>query len=160
MCRRMTHMLNVHDFPRPPAIEADHRPIRIDFAGEAIARSDSAWRILETSHPPTYYLPLTSFRPGVLVEDRRRSVCEWKGPAVYYSIVLGGRVASAAAWGYLDPATPYQALRGHVAVYAGKMDACFLGGERVRPQPGGFYGGWITEDLIGPFKGGPGTEFW
>ena len=153
-------MLNVHDFPRPPAIEAETRPIRIVFAGETIAETMVAWRILETTHPPTYYLPIAAFRPGVLVAEDRRSVCEYKGPARYWAVSAGGRTVSGAAWGYKDPAAPYEALRDHVAVYAGQMDSCFVGDERVTPQPGGFYGGWITSDLIGPFKGSPGTEFW
>ncbi len=151
---------NVHDFPRPPALEREPRPIRIVFAGEIIAETTAALRVLETTHPPTYYLPIAAFRPGILVPERRRSFCEWKGSAIYYSIVAGGRSAADVAWGYPEPSHPYQALRDHVAVYAGPMDACFVGDERVTPQPGGFYGGWITADLTGPFKGGPGTEFW
>ena len=153
--------LRVADFPRPPAIEPVSLPIRIVFGGEEVASCKSAWRILETTHPPTYYLPIACFRPGALSPTDRRSVCEWKGAARYFSVTGGGGlVAADAAWGYPDPAPAYAALRGHVAVYAWAMDACYIGNEQVRAQPGGFYGGWVTDDLIGPFKGAPGTEWW
>jgi uncharacterized protein (DUF427 family) len=152
--------LNVHDFPRPPAIEPVRSRIRIVLGGETIAETNTGWRILETTHPPTYYLPLAAFRPGALIARPRRSFCEWKGSAIYYSVAGGGRVAEDAAWGYPEPSPAYAALREHVAVYAGRMDACFIDDERVTPQPGGFYGGWITSEVEGPFKGTPGTEYW
>lgn len=155
-----TQRLRVADFPRPPAIEREFRPIRIVLGGETIIQTEQAWRILETTHPPTYYLPETAFLPSALAPRARTSFCEWKGHARYFSVTGGGRTEDDAAWGYPDPAPPYQALRGHIAVYAARMDACFVGDEKVVPQPGGFYGGWITPDLIGPFKGAPGTEFW
>lgn len=136
------------------------RHIRIVLAGETVADTHAAFRILETTHPPTYYLPLAAFRPGALLAERRRSFCEWKGSAIYYALTAGGRSVPGAAWGYPDPSAAYAALRDHVAVYAGPMDGCFIDDERVRPQPGGFYGGWITDDLVGPFKGAPGTEYW
>jgi uncharacterized protein (DUF427 family) len=156
----MTAKLNVHDFPRPPAIERITRRARIVLGGETLVDTTAGWRVLETTHPPTYYLPASAFRPGALTPRPRRSVCEWKGVAIYHSVTGGGRTEADAAWGYPDPAPAYAALRDHVAVYAGRMDACFLDDERVVPQPGGFYGGWITADLVGPFKGSPGTEFW
>jgi uncharacterized protein (DUF427 family) len=149
-------MLHVADFPRPPAIEPERRRLRIVLGGETIAETDAAFRILETTHPPTYYLPMAAFRPGVLVPSARSSFCEWKGSARYFSV---GAQADA-AWGYPEPSPAYAALRDHVAVYAGRMDACFIDDEQVLPQPGGFYGGWITKDLVGPFKGAPGTMFW
>lgn len=150
----------VADFPRPPAIERVPESVRIVLGGEVIAETASAWRILETTHPPTYYLPPGAFRPGVLTPRPRTSFCEWKGVARYLSVTGGGRTEVDAAWTYPDPTAAYVALRDHVAVYAGRMEACFVGGERVVPQPGGFYGGWITSGFEGPFKGGPGTEFW
>jgi len=151
---------HVADFPRPPAIEAVSLPIRIVLGGETIALTASAWRILETTHPPTYYLPRSAFQPGALQRRPRTSFCEWKGIAQYFSVTGGGRTEADAAWGYDAPSPAYAALRDHVAVYAGRMDACFVGEEQVTPQPGGFYGGWITSDFLGPFKGTPGTETW
>ena len=153
-------MLRVADFPRPPAIEPERRRIRIVLGGETVADAAASFRILETTHPPTYYLPASAFRPGALVPRPRTSFCEWKGVAQYFSVAGGGRVAADEAWGYADPSPAYAALRDHVAVYARRMDACFLDDEQVKPQPGGFYGGWVTRDLVGPFKGSPGTEFW
>lgn len=150
----------VADFPRPPAIERSPRPVRIVLAGQTIAETSAAWRILETTHPPTYYLPRGCFAPGVLTPSSRRSFCEWKGTATYFHVAAGHRIERDAAWGYPDPSPAYAELRDHVAVYAGRMDACFVGGEPVTPQPGGFYGGWITGEFVGPFKGAPGTEFW
>jgi uncharacterized protein (DUF427 family) len=150
----------VADFPRPPAIERETRPIRIILAGMTIAGTTEAWRILETTHPPTYYLPAAAFAPGVVTLGRRTSFCEWKGVATYVSLTANGRAEADVGWTYLDPNPKYADIRDHIAVYAGRMDACFVGDEQVTPQPGGFYGGWITSDLIGPFKGGPGTAFW
>ena len=126
----------------------------------AEALPGTAWRILETTHPPTYYLPPSAFCAGVLAPRPRTSFCEWKGIARYLSVTAGGRVEADAAWTYPDPSSAYAALKDHVAVYAGRMDACFVGDEQVVPQPGGFYGGWITAAFTGPFKGSPGTEFW
>ena len=150
----------VADFPRPPALlPAGHR-VRIVFAGATVADTEAAWQVLETFHPPTYYVPQSAFPPGVLRRTERRSFCEWKGVASYYDLTAGGRNAPAVAWGYDEPSPGFEPIAGHVAVYAGPMDACFVGDEQVRPQPGGFYGGWITSDLLGPFKGEPGTAGW
>jgi uncharacterized protein (DUF427 family) len=115
---------------------------------------------LETFHPPTYYLPRAAFVDGALLASRRTSFCEWKGVAQYVTLVAAARREADVGWTYPDPSPAYAALRDHIAVYAGRMDACFVGDERVVPQPGGFYGGWITQDFEGPFKGGPGTQFW
>ena len=153
-------MRKVADFPRPPAIERVTLPVRIVLGGEQIAETEAAWAVLETTHPPTYYVPASAFRPGALEASRRSSFCEWKGLAHYYTVRGGGRTEVDAGWGYAEPSHAYSALRDHVAVYAGRMESCFVGDEQVRPQPGGFYGGWVTSDLVGPFKGGPGTEFW
>jgi len=150
----------VADFPRPPAIEHEPRTVRIMLGGETIAETDQAFRILETTHPPTYYLPASAFRAGVLTGSSRGSFCEWKGAARYFDVSGGGKTERDAGWGYPDPSPAYAAIRDHVAVYAGRMDSCWVGEEQVTPQPGGFYGGWVTSDVIGPFKGGPGTQFW
>lgn len=150
----------VAEYPRPPRLEPAHRRVRIVFAGQVILDTDAAWRVLETFHPPSFYLPIAAFTPGALVPTTRASLCEWKGPARYYDVHAAGRVAADAAWGYPDPPPAFAAIRGHVAVYAGAMDACFVDDERVIPQEGGFYGGWITPELTGPFKGGPGTLSW
>ena len=150
----------VAGFPRPPAIEPAARRVRIILGGETIAETDAAWCILETFHPPGYYLPQSAFRPGALRPTARRSFCEWKGTARYMTVIGGTRTEPDAGWSYPDPSPAYAAIRDHVAIYAGRMDACYVGDERVTPQPGGFYGGWITTDLEGPFKGGPGTLHW
>jgi uncharacterized protein (DUF427 family) len=153
-------MRKVADFPRPPAIERVPEPVKIVLGGKVIAQTDAAWRILETTHPPTYYLPREAFAPGSLFPSRRSSFCEWKGVATYLTVVGGDRTETDAGWTYTHPSPAYAAIANHVAVYAGRMDFCMVGEERVVPQPGGFYGGWITSDFEGPFKGGPGTQFW
>ena len=151
---------SVWSFPRPPALEPVGETVRIEFGGREIARTDAAWQVLETSHPPTVYLPADAFADGVLRARPETSGCEWKGRAVYFDVVAGGERAEKAAWGYPSPTPRFSALTDHVAVYAGPMDACWIGDERVTPQPGGFYGGWITSRVAGPFKGEPGTWGW
>lgn len=148
------------DFPRPPAYEQWHERVEVVFAGTVIATTDAAWCALETSHPPTYYLPPDCFLDGVLRPAEGSSVCEWKGVASYADVVLGDRVAPRAAWSYPDPRGGAIVLRDHVAVYAAAMDACTVDGRAVTPQPGGFYGGWVTPRVTGPFKGAPGTLGW
>ncbi len=150
----------VADFPRPPAIEKVELPVRIVLGGETVALTNAAWRVLETYHPPTYYLPASCFIAGTLIPRPRTSFCEWKGMARYFSVQSGARLETDSAWGYGNPNPGYEALRDHVAVYAGRMDACFVGDEQVTPQPGAFYGGWITSEVEGPFKGAPGTQHW
>ena len=130
------------------------------FAGRTIARTQAAWRVLETTHPPVYYLPPEAFANGVLEPATGTSFCEWKGRARYWSICCAGERAERVAWSYPEPTVAFLPLRDHLAVHAGAMQACFVDGEQVTPQPGGFYGGWITRDLKGPFKGGPGTQGW
>ena len=153
-------MENVWDYPRPPAIEPVVRSIRIDFGGRTIAQTDAAFRVLETSHPPVYYLPRVAFRDCAILPASGQSFCEWKGSARYWTIRVGEASAERVAWSYPEPVPAYRALRDHLAVYAGPMDACYVGEEKVAPQPGGFYGGWITSDLKGPFKGVPGSNGW
>ena len=150
----------VADFPRPPRLEASTRLVRIILGGEEVARTTAAFRVLETFHPPSWYLPPSAFRPGVLRAAPGRSFCEWKGIARYWTLETAERTAERAGWSYPQPSPGFLPLRDHVAVYAGAMDACFVDDERVVPQPGGFYGGWITAELEGPFKGAPGTEGW
>ena len=153
-------MEDVWQYPRPPAIEPVALPLRIEFAGRLIAETTKAWRVLETSHPPVYYLPPDAFTGCTLEPAAGGSFCEWKGMARYWTLRAGDRTAERAAWSYPDPVAAYAALRDHLAVYASAMDACFVGDERATPQPGGFYGGWVTRDLKGPFKGAPGTTGW
>ena len=150
----------VWDYPRPPRLEPVAERIRIVLGGETIADTAAAFRVLETTHPPSYYLPPDCFVPGALLPRPRRSFCEWKGHARYWTVCGGGKTVEDAAWSYPEPSAAFFPLRDHVAVYAGPMDACFVGDERVSPQPGGFYGGWVTSNLEGPFKGEPGTAFW
>ncbi len=151
---------DVWDYPRPPALQPVAKPIRIVSAGQTIAETSAAWRVLETSHPPVYYLPPAAFTGCALEPAPGRSLCEWKGEARYWTIRVGANRAVRAAWSYPDPVPAYAALRDHLAVYAGMMDRCFVGDEAVTPQPGGFYGGWVTIDLKGPFKGVPGSMGW
>jgi uncharacterized protein (DUF427 family) len=125
-----------------------------------LADTRSAYRVLETSHPPVYYLPPCDVAMERLVEVAGGSYCEWKGEALYYSIVLEGRRIERAAWSYPAPSPAFGPIAGYVAFYASERVACFVDGERVASQPGDFYGGWITSDLIGPFKGAPGTSGW
>lgn len=150
----------VADYPRPPRLERETRRARILLGGETIADTTLAWRVLETFHPPSIYLPPAAFRPGALRPAQGSSFCEWKGVARYWTLAGGDRVEERAGWSYPAPTPGFAPIRDHVAVYAGRMEACFLDEERVTPQPGGFYGGWITAELVGPFKGGPGTLGW
>lgn len=151
---------SVWDYPRPPRLERFAGVITIELGGQVIARTDSGWRVLETSHPPTYYLPRTAFRPGVLRDAPGSSWCEWKGQARYFDLVTPAAAAPKAAWTYPNPTAGFEAIAGAVAVMAGQVDRCTVNGETVTPQPGGFYGGWITSGVVGPFKGGPGSAGW
>ncbi len=151
---------NVWDYPRPPALVPCERRVRVEIGGEVLADTTAALRVLETSHPPTIYLPPGDVRLDLLVPIGRASLCEWKGRASYFDVVAGERVERAAAWTYRSPVSRFAALRDFVSLYPGRMDACFLGEEAVQAQPGDFYGGWITADLRGPFKGAPGTLGW
>lgn len=148
------------DYPRPPAVEPVADEITVTFGGRQVARSNQAVRVLETSHPPAYYVPKEDVADGVLVASPRRTLCEYKGQARYYDLVVDEHRAQAAAWEYAEPRPGYGHLRGRVSFYAGAMDACHVGGERVEAQAGDFYGGWITSWIEGPFKGGPGTRGW
>ena len=155
-----TERESVWAYQRPPAVEAVPQRIIIVFNGEVIADSQNAKRVLETSHPPTYYIPLEDIKTEVLQASTRRTWCEWKGEASYYDVLIGNRRAENAAWYYSNPLPDYAEIKDYLAFYASKMDACYVGDERVEPQPGGFYGGWITSNLDGPFKGDLGTAGW
>lgn len=151
---------SVWDYPRPPRVERFTARVTVELGGEVVAATDHGWRVLETSHPPTYYLPRDAFADGVLRDAAGASWCEWKGRARYFDLVSPARVAEKAAWSYPDPAPGFEPIRDAVAVMAGLVDRCTVDGETVTPQPGGFYGGWITAAVAGPFKGGPGSLGW
>jgi uncharacterized protein (DUF427 family) len=151
---------SVWDYPRPPRLETSDERVEVEVGGRVVASTTRSWRVLETSHPPTYYLPREAFEPGVLRETGGDTWCEWKGRASYFDLVAGERVAARAAWTYLDPTRGFEPLAGAVAVMPGLVDRCTVDGETVRPQPGSFYGGWITSRVVGPFKGEPDTAGW
>jgi uncharacterized protein (DUF427 family) len=151
---------SVWDYPRPPRVEPTAERVVIRFGGETVAETTHALRVLEESHPPAYYVPRSDFVEGSLVDASGLSYCEFKGEAHYLSVVAGGDVMESAAWYYPEPQPGYEMLRGYVSVYPGRMDACLVDGELVEAQAGGFYGGWITAKIVGPFKGEPGTEGW
>lgn len=151
---------SVWDYPRPPRLEASTREVVVVLGGVEVCRSSRPWRVLETSHPPTWYLPREDWLPGSLEPASGASLCEWKGLASYLTVVGGDARAERAAWSYPDPTPAFAPLRHAVAVYPAATDRCTVDGARVRPQDGGFYGGWVTSDVVGPFKGGPGSAFW
>jgi uncharacterized protein (DUF427 family) len=151
---------SVWDYPRPPRVEPSTETVEIVVGGTVVARSTRSWRVLETSHPPTYYLPVDSFAPGALRPCPGASWCEWKGAASYFDLVAGDVVAARAAWTYRTPTSGFADVADAIAVMPGRVDRCTVDGEVVRPQPGDFYGGWITDRVVGPFKGEPGTRGW
>ena len=148
------------DYPRPPRLEPSTRLVVVEFAGTIIARTRRAVRVLETSHPPTFYLPSKDVSFEYLRPvSGAGSVCEWKGAATYYDVTAGGQTVERSAWTYLYPTPTFGTITGHVSFYPSAFD-CSVDGEVVKAQPGGFYGGWVTRDVVGPFKGGPGTWGW
>lgn len=151
---------SVWDYPRPPRVEPSPRLVRIVWAGVEVVSSRRSLRVLETSHPPVHYVPLEDIVPGLLEPSRTTSFCEYKGRASYFDLARNDQRSVDAAWTYEHPAPGYESLARAVAFYPDRVDACFLDGERVVAQPGGFYGGWITSDVVGPFKGPPGTRGW
>lgn len=150
---------SVWDYPRPPVVVSDSRQVVVRCGGVEIVRTDRALRILETASPPTFYLPMADVLPGVLVPAAGQSWCEWKGQARYWSVVTPDLRLERVGWSYAEPTAPFAAIRDHVAFYASPLE-CLVAGARVRPQPGAFYGGWITDEVVGPFKGDPGTGGW
>ncbi len=151
---------SVWDYPRPPRLEAVSAHISIIFAEIKIADTTKAYRVLETSHPPVYYLPPNDISMEYLTPSAGQSFCEWKGVAKYHNLTVNGKTAPKVAWYYPQPTPDFQAIANYIAFYASPMDACYVDGEKVTPQPGGFYGGWITGNIVGPFKGESGTWGW
>ncbi len=150
---------SVWDYPRPPACEPVTHRLRVMAGDEVLADTTRAHRVLETSHPPVYYIPQEDIRMEWLQPNGRQTTCEWKGRAIHYNLVEPSKVA-ALAWSYPEPSAGFEAIAGHLAFYAGKAGPCFVDDEQVLPQPGSFYGGWITKKIRGPFKGSPGTMGW
>ena len=152
---------SVWDYPRPPRVEPVMKSIRIVFAGIDIAATAAALRVVETAGAPVYYLPPQDVRTDLLrFSDQAVSLCEWKGEARYWHLFVGTHKVQNAAWSYPTPEPAYAAIREHFAFYAGRVDACYFGDEQVTPQPGGFYGGWLTRNIVGPIKDVPGSENW
>ncbi len=148
------------DYPRPPRLERVEKPVEAFFAGERIVSTIGAYRVLETSHPPVYYLPPEDVRMDLFQPTSGGSFCEWKGAAEYLDLIVAEHVAERIAWRYPRPTETFAPIAGYLAFYAGPLDRATVGGESVTPQPGGFYGGWITPEIVGPFKGGPGSMGW
>ncbi len=151
---------SVWDYPRPAIAEPTPKRIQVIFNGVMIADSVMSYRVLETSHPPSYYLPQEDLRMEYFIPSNGRSTCEWKGPAQYFTISVNDRKAENAAWCYPSPTPSFEQMKGYVAFYPRMMDECRVAGEIATPQAGGFYGGWVTKDIVGPMKGEPGTWGW
>jgi uncharacterized protein (DUF427 family) len=151
---------SVWDYPRPPRLEDTKDRVRVVAGGITVADSAQAKRVLETSHPPVYYIPPQDVKREHLQEASHRSWCEWKGEARYYALTVPGKIIEQAAWCYPSPSDNFASIAGYFAFYPSKVDACYVGDELVKPQPGDFYGGWITSRIVGPFKGPPGTFGW
>lgn len=151
---------SVWDYPRPPHLEAISTNIRIQHQGITLVNSNQALRMLETSHPPGYYIPATDIQMEYLQRTTKRTFCEFKGVAHYYDLKIENITIPEVAWGYDSPSKAYPDLVNHLAFYAHKVDTCFVGDEKVQAQEGDFYGGWITSNIVGPFKGGTGTWGW
>ena len=150
---------NVQAYPRPPALEPVAQRILIRLGGGVVADSARALRVVETHHAPTYYLPREDVA-ATLRPAPGETICEWKGAARYFDVISGAATAPRAAWSYERPAPAFAALAGFVAFYASLMDEAWVGEARALPQPGGFYGGWVTPNLEGRIKGAPGTRHW
>lgn len=151
---------SVWDYPRPPRLEVFKGHLRIVYAGIILADTNQALRILETSHPPTYYLPQSDIEMQYFKANPRQSFCEFKGRASYYDLQIAGQNIPQVAWYYPAPNKAYPALKDHLCFYASKVDTCYVNDEKIQAQTGDFYGGWITANIKGPFKGGPGTFGW
>lgn len=151
---------SVWDYPRPPRLEPVDAQLRVEFAGETVATTARGHRVLETSHPPVYYFPFEDVRDAYLSRVDGQSFCEFKGVARYWTLDVNGRRSERAAWSYPSPTRGFAAIKDHLAFYASRVDACWVGDERVHAQEGDFYGGWITSRVVGPFKGAAGTRGW
>lgn len=151
---------SVWDYPRPPRLEPSTRRVRVIFYGEIVAETTRAIRVLETSHPPAYYIPPVDIRMDWLARTKHTSYCEFKGIAYYWSLTVNGQKSANVAWAYANPSPGYETIKDYLAFYPGRVEACYVDDERVQPQAGNFYGGWITSEIVGPFKGEPGTQGW
>jgi uncharacterized protein (DUF427 family) len=151
---------SVWSYPRPPRLERANAHVKVVLGGVTIAETNDAFRVLETSHPPNYYFPPSDVLEGALTATKGATFCEFKGRASYWNAQGGDKVETEAAWSYASPSPSFAPIRDHYAFYASRMDACYVDGELVVPQPGGFYGGWITSRIAGPFKGSPGSRGW
>jgi uncharacterized protein (DUF427 family) len=151
---------SVWDYPRPPKLVKTEKRVEVVFNGVKIADSVNAYRVLETSHPPAYYIPRDDVQMQYLTSTERRTMCEFKGAASYWTITVEGQSAQNAAWSYESPTERFAPISGYLCFYANLMEACYVDGEQVQAQEGDFYGGWITSDVVGPFKGGVGTWGW
>lgn len=151
---------SVWDYPRPPRLERVEWRIRVRHAMERLVDAPAAWRVLETSQPPAYYVEPDHVRTELLIPSSSTSLCEWKGQASYVDVVIGGHRVSDAGWRYDHPTPRFEAMTGCYAFYAQKLDRCFVDDEQVESNEGSFYGGWITANVTGPFKGGAGTAHW
>lgn len=151
---------SVWDNPRPPRVERVPNRLRVVFNGVVIADTTQGFRVLETSHPPAYYIPQSDIQMQYFTLVNKRTFCEFKDAASYWTIRVDDKIADAAAWSYPKPSPGFEAITGHLSFYAGRMDACYVDDEQVQAQAGDFYGGWITSKVVGPFKGAPGTWGW
>jgi len=151
---------SVWDYPRPPRVEPVSARVRVEFGGRVLAESSRTLRVCETSSPPVYYIPPSDVDLSSLVPSERTSFCEWKGVAHYWTVMTASRVARDAGWSYPEPDPGYEAIQNYLSFYPRRMDACYVGEYRVTAQPGFYYGGWVTPNLVGPFKGSPGSEAW
>ncbi|MEH2265916.1 DUF427 domain-containing protein [Nostoc sp.] len=151
---------SVWDYPRPARLEDSNKSIRIIVNSIVLAETSKAKRVIETSHPPSYYLPSEDIKLEYLIETPKKTWCEWKGKCQYYDISVGDRYINNAVWRYFDPSPDFVTIQEYYAFYPSLMDACYVNDELVMSQPGDFYGGWITTDIVGPFKGNPGTMGW
>jgi len=151
---------SVWDYPRPPRVEAYPGFVEIYHKGYPLVKSSRTYRVLETSHPPVFYIPQEDIIMELLHKTKRTSMCEFKGMAVYYDLSPNLEHIKNIAWSYEDPRKSFEAIKNHLAFYPSKVEACYVDGEKVQAQEGDFYGGWITSNLKGPFKGGPGSHGW
>lgn len=151
---------SVWDYPRPPRVEKSSKHIVVVFNGITLVDSHNCYRVLETSHPPTYYIPQSDIAMQYLTLTAKNTFCEFKGSASYWTIDVNGKRAESAGWMYARPAKGYEVITNHIAFYASRMDACYVNEELVQAQAGDFYGGWITSEIVGPFKGDIGTRGW
>lgn len=152
---------SVWDYPRPPRVEPSNKRIRVVYNGVTIADSTNTYRVLETSHPPAYYIPLEDIDVQHIEQVAgKRTFCEFKGAVTYWTVSVDGQKAVGAGWSYEQPTPDFTPIRGYITFYASQMDACYVDEEQVKPQEGDYYGGWITSDIVGPFKGGTGTWGW